>query len=103
MNILTIILQSSISSEGSSSAAYHSVTHRIQETVRQPSMMTGGTLKDYQLKGLQWLVSLYNNNINGILADEMGLGKIIQIIALIAYLIECKKQEGPFLIVTPLS
>ena len=28
----------------------------------------------YQVKGLEWLVSLYNNGLNGILADEMGLG-----------------------------
>ena len=30
-------------------------------------------MKAYQLEGLQWLVSLYNNRLNGILADEMGL------------------------------
>ena len=30
---------------------------------------------DLQVKGLEWLVSLYNNHLNGILADEMGLGK----------------------------
>ena len=29
--------------------------------------------------GLQWLVSLYNNRLNGILADEMGLGKTLQV------------------------
>jgi SNF2 family DNA or RNA helicase len=32
-------------------------------------MLEGGELKKYQLHGLQWLVSLYNNNLNGILAD----------------------------------
>ena len=35
------------------------------------------------MKGLQWMISLYNNNLNGILADEMGLGKTIQTISLI--------------------
>ncbi len=40
-------------------------------------MHTGGNLKEYQLTGLQWLVSLYNNNLNGILADEMGLGTLL--------------------------
>jgi hypothetical protein len=29
--------------------------------------------------GLQWMVSLYNNKLNGILADEMGLGKTVQV------------------------
>jgi SWI/SNF-related matrix-associated actin-dependent regulator of chromatin subfamily A member 2/4 len=66
-------------------------------------MMVNGKLKEYQVKGLQWLVSLYNNNLNGILADEMGLGKTIQTIALLTYLIEKKKVSGPYLIIVPLS
>jgi SWI/SNF-related matrix-associated actin-dependent regulator of chromatin subfamily A protein 2/4 len=49
------------------------------------------------------MVSLYNNSLNGILADEMGLGKTIQTIALIAYLMEKKKNIGPYLIIVPLS
>ena len=48
-------------------------------------------------------MSLYNNNLNGILADEMGLGKTIQTIALIAYLMEKKGNNGPYLIIVPLS
>lgn len=36
-----------------------------------------GEMRDYQLYGLNWLISLYEHDINGILADEMGLGKII--------------------------
>ncbi len=55
------------------------------------------------MKGLEWLVSLYNNNLNGILADEMGLGKTIQTIALVTYLMERKGNNGPFLIIVPLS
>jgi ATP-dependent helicase STH1/SNF2 len=51
---------------------YYAVAHRISEKVsRQPAILVGGSLKDYQLKGLQWMVSLYNNKLNGILADEM--------------------------------
>lgn len=83
---------------------YYAVAHRIQEEVTsQPSILVGGTLKEYQLKGLQWMISLYNNKLNGILADEMGLGKTIQTISLITHLIECKRENGPFLIVLPLS
>jgi helicase SWR1 len=33
-----------------------------------------GSLRPYQHAGLEWLASLYTNNMNGILADEMGLG-----------------------------
>lgn len=29
-----------------------------------------GKLRDYQLAGLNWLIRLYENGINGILADE---------------------------------
>ncbi|KAJ1884279.1 ATP-dependent DNA helicase Snf21, partial [Kickxella alabastrina] len=83
---------------------YYSVAHRILEPIKeQPSILVGGSLKDYQLHGLEWMVSLYNNRLNGILADEMGLGKTIQTISLVTYLIEKKLQNGPFLIIVPLS
>ncbi|OMH85680.1 Lymphoid-specific helicase [Zancudomyces culisetae] len=42
--------------------------------IRQPRGIVG-KMKKYQLEGLEWLVSLYENGLNGILADEMGLGK----------------------------
>lgn len=82
---------------------YYQVAHRIKEEVKeQPKILVGGQLKEYQLKGLQWMVSLYNNKLNGILADEMGLGKTIQSISLVTYLIE-KKNEDKFLVIVPLS
>ena len=90
--------------EGGRAVDYYEVAHRIKEEIRvQPDMLVGGTLKEYQVKGLQWMISLYNNNLDGILADEMGLGKTIQTISLITYLIEKKKQNGPFLVIVPLS
>ncbi len=55
---------------------YYGVAHRISERiVQQPRLLIGGQLKDYQMKGLQWMVSLYNNKLNGILADEMVINK----------------------------
>lgn len=84
--------------------SYYSVAHTVHEHVtEQASIMVNGKLKEYQIKGLEWLVSLYNNHLNGILADEMGLGKTIQTIGLITYLMERKKVNGPFLIIVPLS
>nr|XP_043628386.1 probable ATP-dependent DNA helicase CHR12 [Erigeron canadensis] len=81
---------------------YNSAIHSIQEKVtEQPSLLQGGELRNYQIEGLQWMVSLSNNNLNGILADEMGLGKTIQTISLIAYLMENKGVTGPHLIVAP--
>lgn len=69
---------------------------------KQPALVTGCIMKDYQLDGLEWLASLYENGLNGILADEMGLGKTLQCISLFCYLIE-HKVDGPFLVVAPLS
>ncbi|KAK4047865.1 ATP-dependent DNA helicase Snf21 [Microbotryomycetes sp. JL221] len=83
---------------------YYNVAHRIKESItEQPSILVGGQLKAYQLKGLEWMVSLYNNHVNGILADEMGLGKTIQTLSLITFLIEKKQQHGPYLVIVPLS
>lgn len=45
-------------------------------TIKQPRMLMA-QLKEYQLKGLNWLATLYEQGINGILADEMGLGKVV--------------------------
>ena len=38
---------------------------------QQPANLIGGQLMPYQLEGLQWLLSLWENGLNGILADEM--------------------------------
>ena len=70
--------------------------------IGQPSMLTT-KLKEYQLKGLNWLVNLYEQGINGILADEMGLGKTIQSISVMAYLAEVHNIWGPFLVIAPAS
>lgn len=71
-------------------------------SARQPDLVTGGLMRTYQLEGLDWLTSLYENGLNGILADEMGLGKTLQTIAFIAFLRE-RGVNGPFLIAAPLS
>ncbi|KAJ9611550.1 putative DNA helicase ino80 [Cladophialophora chaetospira] len=70
--------------------------------VVQPKMLNA-QLKEYQLKGLNWLVNLYEQGINGILADEMGLGKTIQSISVMGYLAEKHNIWGPFLVIAPAS
>nr|CAD2187793.1 unnamed protein product [Meloidogyne enterolobii] len=67
-----------------------------------PFLLTG-QLREYQLVGLDWLVTLYEKNLNGILADEMGLGKTIQTIALLAHLACARAVWGPHLIIVPTS
>ncbi|CUS24058.1 LAQU0S13e02344g1_1 [Lachancea quebecensis] len=71
-------------------------------TIDQPRLLTC-TLKEYQLKGLNWLANLYDQGINGILADEMGLGKTVQSISVLAHLAENHNIWGPFIVVTPAS
>ncbi|XP_061992517.1 chromatin structure-remodeling complex protein SYD isoform X2 [Rosa rugosa] len=87
-----------------SNEKYYLMAHSIKENIaEQPSYVKGGKLREYQMNGLRWLVSLYNNHLNGILADEMGLGKTVQVISLISYLMEAKNDRGPFLVVVPSS
>lgn len=51
-----------------------------------PHYIKNGEMRDYQVRGLNWMISLYENGINGILADEMGLGKTLQTISLLGYM-----------------
>ncbi|XP_073959810.1 LOW QUALITY PROTEIN: chromatin-remodeling ATPase INO80-like [Choristoneura fumiferana] len=68
----------------------------------QPDIFQG-TLKGYQLKGMNWLANLYDQGISGILADEMGLGKTVQCIAFLCHVAERLGVWGPFLVVSPAS
>jgi DNA helicase INO80 len=70
--------------------------------ILEPQMFQG-RLKEYQKGGLNWLVNLYDQGINGILADEMGLGKTVQTIAFLGHLAERKGIWGPFLVIAPKS
>lgn len=62
-------------------------------------------MKSYQIAGMNWLIHLHENHVNGILADEMGLGKTLQTIAFLAHLKENDKErkQGPSLIIVPAS
>lgn len=78
------------------------IGYQPPKSATQPKLISGGTMRKYQLEGLEWMKSLYENGLNGILADEMGLGKTLQTISLLAFLREMDTY-GPFLIVAPLS
>ena len=69
----------------------------------QPTIVENCSMYPYQLEGLNWLIALHENEINGILGDEMGLGKTLQSLSMLGYLREIKKNRGPFLVVAPLS
>ena len=89
----------------------HTISYRIQP------------LWPDQLEGLNWLIRLHDNNINGILAgawsylnrlpeistyaqayfsicaDEMGLGKTLQTISLLGFLMDCRNIRGAFFLI----
>jgi superfamily II DNA or RNA helicase len=68
-----------------------------------PLTRYNGTLRDYQTKGVQWLLFLYDNNFGGLLCDDMGLGKTHQMLAFIAAIKEQRSCKGPILVVCPTS
>lgn len=70
---------------------------------RESPSFIHGELRDYQIAGLNWLVSLHENGISGILADEMGLGKTLQTISFLGYLRYVSGISGPHLIAVPKS
>lgn len=59
-------------------------------------------LREYQMKGFNWLWFMYKYGLNGILADDMGLGKTLQALSLIQ---KAKEEDGsmPVLVVCPTS
>ncbi|KAL8744050.1 MAG: hypothetical protein Q9190_003667 [Brigantiaea leucoxantha] len=70
---------------------------------QQPSYIKNGELRQFQLKGLNFLAHNWCKNKNVILADEMGLGKTVQTVAFMNWLRHDKSQNGPFIVVVPLS
>ncbi len=64
--------------------------------------LTGGSLRGYQQRGLDFLAYLSEFGFGGILADEMGLGKTIQVVS---YLLRRKQIDGPSpsLVIAPTS
>ncbi|KAG7665299.1 uncharacterized protein J8A68_000986 [[Candida] subhashii] len=78
-------------------------TSSILEFVESPGYVHNGKLRPYQIQGLNWLISLYENNLSGILADEMGLGKTLQTISFLGYLRFIRKINGPHIVITPKS
>ncbi|MDX2934975.1 DEAD/DEAH box helicase [Streptomyces ipomoeae] len=73
-----------------------------QEPVGQPSGLAA-TLRDYQLRGLNWLARMTSLGLGGCLADDMGLGKTITLIALHLHRQSDVSSAGPTLVLCPAS
>ncbi|MGW1010173.1 DEAD/DEAH box helicase [Streptomyces termitum] len=70
--------------------------------VPQPAALAA-TLRDYQLRGLNWLHRMTSLGLGGCLADDMGLGKTITLIALHLHRQGEPATAGPTLVVCPTS
>ncbi|MET9544152.1 DEAD/DEAH box helicase [Streptomyces sp. NPDC006627] len=72
------------------------------EPVGQPEALAA-ELRDYQLRGLNWLARMTSLGLGGCLADDMGLGKTITLISLHLHRQTQKDTAGPTLVVCPTS
>ncbi|MFF4243297.1 DEAD/DEAH box helicase [Streptomyces sp. NPDC001822] len=72
------------------------------QAVGQPAALDAD-LRDYQLRGLNWLVTMSSLGLGCCLADDMGLGKTITLIALHLHRQESGTTAGPTLVVCPTS
>ncbi|MFE7462936.1 SNF2-related protein [Streptomyces sp. NPDC057499] len=68
-----------------------------------PPEALAATLRDYQLRGLNWLHTMTSLGLGGCLADDMGLGKTITLIALHLHRRTVESATGPTLVVCPTS
>ena len=75
----------------------------FQPVREQPDYIQNGTLRDFQMTGLNFLAYNWVKAKNVVLADEMGLGKTVQTIAFLSWLRHDRNQQGPFLVAVPLS
>ncbi|WP_328666362.1 DEAD/DEAH box helicase [Streptomyces sp. NBC_00322] len=73
-----------------------------EQEIGQPEALVA-TLRDYQLRGLNWLNRMTSLGLGGCLADDMGLGKTITLIALHLHRQSHASAAGPTLVVCPTS
>ncbi|MEU4144504.1 DEAD/DEAH box helicase [Streptomyces parvulus] len=73
-----------------------------QQSVPQPAGLDA-TLRDYQRRGLNWLVQMSSLGLGCCLADDMGLGKTITLIALHLHRQTDPAAADPTLVVCPTS
>ncbi|KAI9819916.1 MAG: hypothetical protein M1827_006486 [Pycnora praestabilis] len=89
-----------MSSKSESNPSSRRKFERIRE---QPPYIINGELRDFQITGLNFLAYNWCKGNNVILADEMGLGKTVQTVAFMNWLRHDRQQQGPFIVVVPLS
>ncbi|WP_241518888.1 DEAD/DEAH box helicase [Streptomyces sp. CB03238] len=73
-----------------------------RQEIGQPAALAA-TLRDYQLRGLNWLHRMTSLGLGACLADDMGLGKTITLISLHLHRQTDVSAAGPTLVVCPTS
>ncbi len=66
-----------------------------------PPKSLENVLREYQVRGFQWLYSNTEKGFGVCLADDMGLGKTVQVISVILKKIEMGKLQKPALVICP--
>jgi superfamily II DNA or RNA helicase len=69
----------------------------------EPPGELAGVLRDYQKRGLDFLVHASSLDLGPVLADDMGLGKTLQALAWVQHQIVESPGDGPVLVVCPAS
>lgn len=78
-------------------------TWKLKLPKKTKDYRNGGTLRDYQVEGLTWLLRCWYTKRSSILADEMGLGKTVQVVTFLEHLWDVENIKGPFMVCVPLS
>lgn len=85
------------------------LVHNLRSAGRMPELSCtqvpglSGQLRDYQLRGVEWLRFLTDNGFGALLADDMGLGKTVQVIAWLLSRRAAGLAKGPLLVISPLT
>lgn len=87
---------------GSQEQEKHSASNELASHRQPEGLADGVTLKDFQLVGVNWMWTLFEQGCSGILADDMGLGKTAQVIAFLNLATQ-RRDRRPHLIVVPSS
>lgn len=91
-------LFATVEAKGVDLLAYAQRFEARERQVRVPAL-EGGTLRDYQREGVEWMLRLASWAPGCVLADDMGLGKTVQT----AVVLKARAKLGPALVVAPAS
>jgi SNF2 family DNA or RNA helicase len=113
LHVFTLLALNKSGAKLKTSAADRIILNNLHNFTHIPSYRLPEKLqcimRDYQIKGYDWLAFLYQHKFGACLADDMGLGKTVQTIAFLAGIQEGKinswdsERKRQHLIVAPAS